>query len=167
MNSVEISLPSDTALRMVRMFAAPPEAVFAAHTVPALLMRWYGALVSAEIDLTVGGAWRFVSKRPDGREIGQYGVYREIEPNARLVQTENWTDWNPGELTVSTIFAPVGAATRLEVTMQFPSREVRDLLVEAGMNDEAGAQYRRLDAMLGTSRSGRRHAGLTASANRG
>ena len=148
MNTVEISLPSDTELRMVRIFAAAPEAVFAAHTVPALLRRWHGALVSAEIDLRVGGAWRFVSKRPDGREIGQHGVYRQIEPNARLVQTENWTDWNPGELTVSTIFAPVGEETRLEVTMLFPSREVRDLLVKAGMNDEAADQYRRLDAVL-------------------
>lgn len=148
MSDLEISLPNNTELRMVRMFAAPPDAVFAAHTVPELLKRWYGALVSAEIDLRVGGAWRFVSKRPDGREIGQFGVYREIEPNARLVQTENWTDWNPGELTVSTIFAPVGAATRLEVTMRFPSREVRDMLIKSGMNDEAAGQYRRLDAVL-------------------
>lgn len=148
MNTIEISLPSDTDLRMVRVFAAPPDMVFAAHTVPALLRHWYGALVSAEIDLTVGGAWRFVSRRPDGREIGQYGVYREIEPNVRLVQTENWTDWNPGELTVSTNFVPEGEGTRLEVTMQFPSRDVRDLLVKAGMNDEAAAQYGRLDAVL-------------------
>jgi len=149
MSAVEITLPSDVELRMTRSFAAAPELVYAAHTVPALLLRWYGALVSAEIDLRVGGAWRFVSKRPDGREIGQFGVYREIEPSARLLQTENWTDWNPGELTVSTIFAPAGGgATRLEVTMRFPSREVRDLLVKAGMNDEAADQYRRLDGVL-------------------
>jgi uncharacterized protein YndB with AHSA1/START domain len=133
---------------MTRSFAAAPEVVYAAHTMPALLKRWYGALVSAEVDLKVGGTWRFVSKRPDGREIGQFGVYREIDPNARLVQTENWTDWNPGELLVSTIFAPVGEATRLEVTMQFPSRDVRDALIKSGMNDEAAGQYRRLDAVL-------------------
>jgi uncharacterized protein YndB with AHSA1/START domain len=148
MTQVEITLPGQTELKMTRSFAAAPELVYAAHTVPALLKRWYGALVSAEVDLRVGGAWRFVSKRPDGREIGQFGVYREIDPNARLVQTENWSDWNPGELTVSTIFAPAGAATRLEVTMLFPSREVRDLLIKAGMNDEATGQYRRLDAVL-------------------
>ena len=92
MSEVAVSLPSDVQLRMTRSFAAAPELVYAAHTVPELLKRWYGALVSAEIDLRVGGEWRFVSKRPDGREIGQFGVYREIEPNARLVQTENWTD---------------------------------------------------------------------------
>lgn len=151
MSTIEISLPSDTELRMVRMFAAPPEAVFTAHTVPALLKRWYGSLVSAEIDLRVGGAWRLVSRRPDGREIGQFGVFREVEPGARLVQTENWTDWNPGELTVGTMFAPLGQATRLEVLMQFPSRQVRDLLVKAGMNDEAADQYRRLDDLLSES----------------
>lgn len=148
MNALEVTLPSNTELRMTRSFAAPPELVYAAHTVPALLKRWYGTLVSAEIDLRVGGAWRFVSTRPDGREIGQFGIYREIEPNARLVQTENWTDWNPGELTVITIFAPAGAATRLEVTIHFPSREVRDLLIKAGMNGEAAGQYGRLDAVL-------------------
>ena len=149
MSEVEVMLPSETELRMTRNFAAAPELVFAAHTVPALLKRWYGTLVSAEIDLRIGGEWRFLSRRSDGREIGQFGVYREIETNARLVQTENWSDWNPGELMVSTIFAPVGEATRLEVTMRFPSREVRDVLIKAGMNDEAAGQYRRLDAMLG------------------
>ena len=149
MSEVAVTLPSETELRMTRSFAAAPELVFAAHTVPALLKRWYGALVSAEVDLRVGGQWTFVSKRPDGREIGQYGVYREIETNSRLVQTENWTDWNPGELVVSTIFAPVGEATRLEVTMQFPSRQVRDVLIKAGMNEETAGQYRRLDAVLG------------------
>jgi uncharacterized protein YndB with AHSA1/START domain len=148
MSELAISLPSDTELRMTRSFSAAPELVYAAHTVPELLKRWNTTLVSAEIDLRVGGAWRFVSKRPDGREIGQFGVYRAVDPNARLVQTENWTDWNPGELLVSTIFAPVGAATRLDVTMTFPSREVRDMLVKAGMNDEAADQYRRLDAAL-------------------
>lgn len=148
MSEVKVSLPSDTELRMTRSFAAAPELVFAAHTVPALLKRWYGALVSADIDLRIGGAWRFVSRRPDGREIGQFGIYHEIEPAARLVQTENWSDWNPGELLVSTIFAPVGEATRLDVTMAFPSREVRDMLIKAGMNEEAAGQYRRLDEVL-------------------
>ena len=149
MSEVEVMLPSETELRMTRNFAAAPELVFAAHTVPALLKRWYGTLVSAEIDLRIGGEGRLRSRRSDGREIGQFGVYREIETNARLVQTENWSDWNPGELMVSTIFAPVGEATRLEVTMRFPSREVRDVLIKAGMNDEAAGQYRRLDAVLG------------------
>ncbi|RYE88299.1 MAG: ATPase [Hyphomicrobiales bacterium] len=148
MSELDVKLAGDTELRMTRNFAAAPELVYAAHTQPALLMRWYGALVSAEVDLRVGGAWRLVSRRPDGREIGQFGIYREIEPNARLVQTENWSDWNPGELMVSTIFAPTGAATRLEVTMRFPSREVRDVLVKGGMNEEAAGQYRRLEDVL-------------------
>lgn len=133
---------------MTRSFAAPPDMVFAAHTVPALLKRWYGNLVSAEIDLRVGGVWTFVSKRPDGREIGQYGVYREVELNVRLKQTENWADWNPGELVVTTTFAPMGQGTELVTEMAFPSRDVRDMLIRAGMNDEAEAQYARLDKML-------------------
>jgi uncharacterized protein YndB with AHSA1/START domain len=146
--SVQISLPSDTELRMARRFAAAPELVYLAHTTPALLRRWYGNMVGCEIDLRVGGKWQFTSMRPGGREIGQFGVYREIVPDALLVQTENWTDWNPGEVTVRTAFTAAGDGTELVVTMQFSSQEVRDMLIKAGMNDEAEASYQRLDAAL-------------------
>ena len=151
---LKVATKGERELVLTRIFDAPRPLVFEAFTKPALVRRWLGGLPGwrmsvCEIDLRVGGAWKFVSTRPDGREIGQFGVYREIETNARLVQTENWTDWNPGELMVSTIFAPIGEATRLEVTMRFPSRDVRDLLIKSGMNDEAAGQYRRLDAVLG------------------
>jgi uncharacterized protein YndB with AHSA1/START domain len=97
--TLKVTTPSDREVVMTRVFNAPRNLVFDALTRPDLLKRWYGpvgwSLVACEIDLRVGGGWRFVTRRPDGREIGQRGVYREIVPPERLVNTESWEDWNP------------------------------------------------------------------------
>lgn len=143
-----VSLEGDRAIRMTRRFAAPRELVFAALTTPALLRRWYGDMVSAELDLRPGGAWRIVTRRPDGREIGQHGMFRELEAPARLVQTEHWEDWDPGEVLVTTALSEAADVTTLDVLSEFPSAEVRELLVKAGMNDESVAHYDRLEDVL-------------------
>lgn len=143
-----VSLEGDRAIRMTRRFTAPRELVFAALTTPALLQRWYGDMVSAELDLRPGGAWRIVTRRPDGREIGQHGVFRELEAPARLVQTEHWEDWDPGEVLVTTALSEAADVTTLDVLSEFPSAEVRELLVKAGMNDESVAHYDRLEDLL-------------------
>lgn len=149
---VEITTPSDREVRMTRSFDAPPELVFDAHTVPALIRRWYGPpgwkLLVCEIDLRPGGAWRFVGRQPDEREIGQYGIIRDVARPGRLVQTENWEDWNPGEVLVTCEFAAAGDGTVLTVTTLFPSKEVRDQLIAYGMSDGAEASYQKLDAVL-------------------
>ena len=150
--SVDVTQPSPSELQFSRLFAAPPALVFDAWTRPELLRRWYGpsgwSLVVCELDLRVGGAWRFVSRQPDGREIGQHGVFREVLPGQRLVQTENWEDWNPGEVLVTTTFEPSSAGTRVTTSMRFPSREVRDLLVKSGMGDGYGQAADKLDQLL-------------------
>lgn len=143
-----VGLEGDRAVRMTRRFAAPRELVFAALTTPALLQRWYGDMVSAEFDLRPGGAWRIVTRRPDGREIAQHGVFRELETPARLVQTEHWEDWDPGEVLVTTALSETADVTTLDVLSEFPSGEVRELLVKAGMNDESVAHYDRLEDLL-------------------
>ncbi len=143
-----VSLEGDRAIRMTRRFGAPRQLVFAALTTPALLQRWYGDLVSAELDLRPGGAWRIVTRRPDGREIGQHGSFRELDPPARMVQTEHWQDWDPGEVLVTTELSEAADVTTLDVLSQFPSAEVRELLVKAGMNDESVAHYDRLEDLL-------------------
>jgi uncharacterized protein YndB with AHSA1/START domain len=143
-----VSLEGDRAIRMVRRFAAPRDLVFAALTTPALLKRWYGELVSAELDLRTGGAWRFVTRRPDGREIGQYGSFRELDSPASIVQTEHWEDWDPGEVLVTTALSDADGITTLDRYSEFPTTEVRELLVKAGMNDEAVAHYNRLEDLL-------------------
>lgn len=147
-----ISLEGDRAIRMIRRFAAPRDLVFAALTTPALLKRWYGELVSAELDLHPGGTWRFVTRRPDGREIGQFGAFREIEAPTRIVQTEHWEDWNPGEVLVTTTLSEAAGITTLDALSEFPSAEVRELLIKAGMNDESVSHYDRLEDLLTTER---------------
>lgn len=145
---LHIALEGERAIRMLRRFSAPRDLVFAALTTPALLRRWYAELVSAELDLRPGGRWRIVTRRPDGRAIGQHGAFREIEPPTRMVQTEHWEDWDPGEVVVTTRLSEAGGVTTLDVLSEFPSAEVRELLVKAGMNDESVAHYDRLEDLL-------------------
>ena len=84
-----ITTPTDRELVVTRVFDAPRALVFAAFTTPELLKRWYGpdgwSMVICEIDLRTGGAWRFVSRRPNGKEVGQHGIYREIVAPERIV----------------------------------------------------------------------------------
>lgn len=150
---LHVSLEGDRAIRMIRRFAAPRDLVFAALTTPALLRRWYGDLVSAELDLRPGGVWRIVTRRPDGRQVGQYGLFRELEAPARMVQTEHWEDWDPGEVLVTTELSEAADVTTLDVLSEFPSAEVRELLVKAGMNDDSVAHYDRLEDVLAALRS--------------
>jgi uncharacterized protein YndB with AHSA1/START domain len=154
--ALTIDTPTDRELVLTRAFDAPRDLVFDALTQPDLLRRWYGprgwSLAVCEIDLRVGGAWRFVSRRPDGREVGQRGVYREIVRPARLVQTESWEDWNPGELLVTTVLTERDGTTTLTSTSLFPSAEVRDNLIKAGMTSGAVETYDRLEEYLATAR---------------
>jgi len=104
--TVDISAPTETEIVMTRDFAAPRRLVFDALTKPELLRRWFGArgwnLVACEVDLRVGGAWRFISRGPGGAEMAHGGVYREVTAPERLVYTESYDDqWFPGESLVT------------------------------------------------------------------
>jgi uncharacterized protein YndB with AHSA1/START domain len=150
--TLRVTTPTERELVMTRGFDAPRSLVFDALTQPELLRRWYGpvgwSLVVCEIDLRVGGAWRFVTRRPDGKEVGQRGVYREIVRPERLVNTESWEDWNPGELLVTAILVEDGGRTTLTSTLLFPSQEVRDALIKSGMTSGAAETYDKLDECL-------------------
>ncbi len=148
--SVTISTPSPREIRMVRAFTAPRERVFAALTEPALVKNWYGAkgwwLTGAEIDLRVGGAWRFVSTGPGGVTMGSGGVYREIVPPSRLVYTERYDDqWYAGD---SLVTAELTGATTLTTTLLFETREIRDHVLRSPMERGLGESYARLDTLL-------------------
>lgn len=145
---LHITLEGERTIRMCRRFKAPRELVFSALTTPALLRRWYAELVSAELDLRVGGNWRLVTRRPDGREIGQYGSFRGVEPPSRLIQTDHWEDWDPGEVLVTTVLSETAGVTTLDVLSEFPTAAVREMLVKAGMNDESVTHYDRLEDLL-------------------
>jgi uncharacterized protein YndB with AHSA1/START domain len=150
--SLEVTTPTERELVMTRAFDAPRELVFDALTRPQLLERWYGprgwSLAVCEIDLRVGGAWRFVSRRPDGREIGQRGIYREIVRPERIVHTEGWEDWNPGECVVTAVLTDKNGRTTLTSTTLFPSQKVRDMLIESGMASGAAETYDKLAELL-------------------
>jgi uncharacterized protein YndB with AHSA1/START domain len=150
--TLNVTTPTELELVMTRLFNAPRRLVFDALTKPELIRRWYGpvgwSMIVCEIDLRVDGAWRFVSRRPDGKQIGQRGVYREIVAPERLVNTESWEDWNPGELLVTTILVEHAGTTTLRTTSLFPSQEVRDMLIKSGMTSGAAETYDKLAACL-------------------
>jgi uncharacterized protein YndB with AHSA1/START domain len=147
-----ISTPSEREVVLTRSFDAPRELVFRALTEPALLMRWYGQtgwqLVECELDLRVGCEFHFVSQRPNGKRVGQRGVYREITPPRRLVHTEWWDDWNPGECLVSVELHERARQTVLTSTTLFPTREVRDTILESGLKRGVEELYGKLSELL-------------------
>src|SRR6266480_1056663 len=102
-----VTTPTAREIVMTRVFDAPRSFVFDAFTKPELLRRWFGprgwSLVVCEVDLKVGGAWRFVLRGPDGIDMGMRGVYREIVPPERSVHTERFDDY-PGEAQVTANF---------------------------------------------------------------
>jgi uncharacterized protein YndB with AHSA1/START domain len=151
--STTISVPSDREVALTRYFEAPRSLVFRALTEPELLRCWYGPsgwqLVVCEVDLRVGGAFHFSSQRPGGKNVGQRGVYREITPPERLVHSEWWEDWNPGECVVTVVLSEAeGGGTWLTSTTLFPSREVRDTILESGMKRSAEELYGKLRDLL-------------------
>lgn len=150
-----ISTPTDREIVTVRAFDASADLVFDALTKPELLRRWYAptewSLTLCEIDLRVGGAWRFELRRPDGRVIAQLGVYREISPPHRLVNTESWEDWDPGECLVTTELVERAGKTTVRSSIVFPSSEARDTVLNGGFKDNASDNYDKLAAFLGAS----------------
>jgi uncharacterized protein YndB with AHSA1/START domain len=140
--SAIVTLPTDEQILITREFDAPKHLVFKAYTTPELVKRWWsarrGAVHTAEIDLRVGGAWRFVMTTEDGQEVGFHGEYREIVPDERIVATEIYEGVPEGDgeppLNIVT-FTELDGRTRLELLTQCPSREVRDMIVDSGMED--------------------------------
>jgi uncharacterized protein YndB with AHSA1/START domain len=148
-----VSTPTDREIVLKRVFAAPRRLVFDAWTKPGLLMRWFGArgwnLVVCEIDLRVGGAWRFVSRGPDGTEMGQGGVYRVILPPDRLVYTELFDDQSyPGESLIVHEFVERSGATTVTSTVLYATREGRDIALGYPMERGVAESYDRLGEIL-------------------
>jgi uncharacterized protein YndB with AHSA1/START domain len=150
--TLTIETPSDREVVITRTFDAPRHLVFDALTKADLIKRWYGppgALDVCESDAKEGGLWRFVMKRPNGKSVGQYGVYREVSAPARFVRTERWEDWDPGETLVTTVLTEHAGTTTVVMRIMFPSQEVRDVVLKGGLTQEGMTEfYARLDALL-------------------
>jgi uncharacterized protein YndB with AHSA1/START domain len=102
-----------------------------------------------EIDLQVGGAYRFVWRNPDGSEMAMMGIYREIARPGRIVTTQRFdTPWIPGESALTTTLVESGGKTTFTCTTLYDSRETRDKLLRSGMESGASASYDRLAEVL-------------------
>ncbi|HEX6425887.1 MAG TPA: TIGR03086 family metal-binding protein [Acidimicrobiales bacterium] len=159
--ALAVSTPSDTEIVLTRTFAAPRRLVFDALTTPDLLVRWHGAqgwhLVECDVDLRVGGAWRFVSRGPGGAEMTMAGVYREVEPPARLVHTEALGAGDAGEALVTMDLDERDGRTTLTTTLRYPSRELRDAVAATRMAGGVGEAYDRLAEVLAATEAADRY----------
>src|SRR5687768_8621942 len=141
-----VSLPTDEQILITREFDAPKHLVFKAWTTPELVKRWWnanrGEVTPAEIDLRVGGTWRYVMVADGGMEVGFHGEYREIVPDERIVSTEIYEGMPDGAPEAGTLntatFTEVDGRTTLTILVQAPNRALRDAIIDSGM--EAGMQ---------------------------
>ena len=152
--NLKVTTPTEREIMMTRVFDAPRGLVFDAYTKPELLKRWLhgpdGWLLSVcEIDLRVGGKYRYVWRHVDGREMGMGGVYREIVPPERLVTTELFDeDWTDGETLGSIVLTEQSGKTTLTQTLLYSSKEARDGVLKSGMEHGVAASYDRLEGVL-------------------
>ena len=126
--ALQISTPSDREITMTRVFDAPRSMVFDAHTKPELVKRWLGVRAGwtmpvCEIDLRVGGAYRYLWRGTQG-DMGMRGVFREVVRPERIVATEVFDEaWYPGEAVGTLVLVEQGGRTTLTQTMVYESRE--------------------------------------------
>ena len=141
--TAQVTLPADNEILITREFDAPKHLVYKAWTTPDLVRRWWnakrGEVTVAEIDLRVGGKWRYVMVTEDGFEVGFNGEYREIVPSERIVSTEAFEGAPDAEPTVNTLtLEEIDGRTRLTILVEAASKEIRDAIIDSGM--EAGLQ---------------------------
>ena len=149
------AVPSgDREIIMTRLFEAPREFVFDALTKPELVKCWLlgppgWTMPICQIDLKVGGSYRYVWRNEDGREMGMGGKYTDIVRPERIVHTELFDEaWYEGESLNTWILSEKDGNTTLTVTMRYGSKKTRDGVLESGMESGVGVSYDRLDEIL-------------------
>lgn len=138
-----VTLPMDQQILITREFNAPKHLVYKAWTTPELVRRWWsgrrGTMATCEIDLRVGGRWRYAMVAKGGLEFGFHGEYREIVPNERIVCTEGYEAVPEAQAALNTVtFTAAGERTTLTLLVQTTSKELRDTIINSGM--ETGMQ---------------------------
>ena len=137
-----VELPTDEQILITREFAAPKHLVYEAFTTPEHVKRWWsadrGEVTVAEIDLRVGGSWRYAMVTEEGFEAAFHGEYREIVPNERIVSTEVFEGMPDAEAVNTMTLTEEDGRTTLAILVQHQSKEHRDAHIESGM--EAGLQ---------------------------
>ena len=154
LRTLSIATSNDTDIVMTRVFDAPRTLVFEALTRPELMLRWFNGppgwkLVVCEADLRVGGAFRYVWRKESGKEMGMGGVFQEIVPPERIVNTEKFDEaWYPGEALNITVLTEHAGKTTLTLTVRYDSQEARDAVMRSGMDQGVEYSYDRLAEML-------------------
>jgi uncharacterized protein YndB with AHSA1/START domain len=148
-----VAEPGKTTIVMTRTFDAPSRLVFDAHTKREHLMRWWTGcdeltMSLCEVDLRVGGAYRFVLRMPHGAESGFHGTYREIAPPTRLVTTLVYEPVPDSEAVVTLVLEEQNGTTKLTSTTTHPTVAARDAHLASGMETGAAQSHERLARLL-------------------
>ena len=152
--ALKVTTPSERELVMTREFDAPRGMVFDALTKPDLVQRWLlgppgWTMPVCDIDLRVGGKYRYVWQNADGRKMGMGGTFKEIVRPSRIVTTELFDeDWTGGETLVTTEIVEKSGKSTLTTTVRYKSREARDGAIKTGMAKGVEASYDRLEQLL-------------------
>lgn len=148
------SLLSDREIRITRSFAAPRQLVWDAHTQPALIKRWLlgppgWTMPVCEVDLRVGGRFRYEWHSERGMAMALSGVYREIEAPRLIADTQRFDDdWTQGEGDTTLTFDEVNGRTELTLDLRYASKEVRDMVLGTPMLEGMEAGYARMEGVL-------------------
>jgi uncharacterized protein YndB with AHSA1/START domain len=155
-DTFQVTTPSDREIAVLRVFDAPRHLVFEALTTPDLLKRWLGvhgnwSLAICEIDLKVGGTFRYVWRNTNGTEMAMRGVFREIVRPERIVNTEKFDDpWYPGDATNTTTLVEERGKTTLTIKILYDSKEIRDGVLRSPMDQGMKMAYDLLAELLTT-----------------
>jgi uncharacterized protein YndB with AHSA1/START domain len=153
-HTFQVTTPTPRTIVMTRRFDAPRQLVFDAMTKPEHVRKWWGVIddtysvAACEIDLRVGGRWRFVGRGPHGDVSEFYGEYKEIAPPALLVYTEVFAEFPDVPSLITTEFTEQGGQTHVRITCEYPSQDVRDMVVGTGMETGAAISYDRLEDLV-------------------
>jgi uncharacterized protein YndB with AHSA1/START domain len=151
--TMDVTFPSDTEILITRTVNAPPHLVYRAWTTPELVRKWWagrrGEMKVADMDVRVGGAWRYVMVSNGQFDVAFHGIYREIVPNQRIVHTEVMEqpgtppDSEEGAVLNTVTFeeAHDGGATLVSIRTDAGSREVRDMIAQSGMEGGVREQF--------------------------
>ena len=149
-----VSTPTDRDAVITRVVDAPRGMVFDAHTKPELVQRWLlgppgWTMPVCEIDLRVGGRYRYEWRSADGQSMGMGGTFKEVVRPIRIVATQVFDqDWTGGETIVSTDIVETNGKSTITTTVRFASREARDAALQTGMTTGMEAGYERLEQLL-------------------
>jgi uncharacterized protein YndB with AHSA1/START domain len=158
----KVSAHGDREIMMTRAFAVPRTLVFDAFTRPELVRQWLlgppgWSMPVCEIDLRVGGSYRYVWRHEKGQEMGMGGVFREIVPPERIVSTEKFDQaWYPGEAVGTVMLTEQNGKTTVTTIVAYQSAEAREAVLKSPMEQGVAAGYNRLEEVLATLAGGNR-----------